>query len=90
MNMVDFLAQAVVDTDLKMVGNTQLFRDYFNGAVHQGESFGVGFVEITALFFRDNQKMDRGLGAMVGDDDNFAGLVKDIGREPAFDDFGEH
>jgi len=88
-NVVNFLPQAIIDSNLKMVGYTQHFRYSFDGPVHQGQGFRVGFVEILALFFGDYQKVHRGLGPMVGDYNNFIILVKDIGREFPVDDSGE-
>jgi len=79
MEVRDFLPQAVVYRQLIMVGDTQLLGHDLGGFQTDPKSFRRRVLEVGIFLFGDNQQVDRGFGAMVGDHDDLVGLVEDFG-----------
>jgi len=79
-DMVNYLAVAVVDDHPKMILDTKLCRDNFDGIIKQAQDFWRSFKEIPALPFGNNQKMDTVFRPVIGDDDNLIGFVENIRR----------
>ena len=89
MEVGDFLPQTIVDRQLVVVGDTQLVGNEFGRVKANLESFRRSVLEIGVLFFRDDEKVHRGFGAVVGDDDDLVSLVENLGGQFSPDYAGE-
>ena|GEM_PF-3608493 len=90
MNVVDFLTQPVVDPQLIVPRDSQFFGDFFGRLTHPGHHPGRRLLEIWMLLFGHDQKMNRGLGAVVRENDHVLGFVKYPGRDLPVNDSGKH
>jgi hypothetical protein len=76
MQVVNFLAEAVVDNHPKMVRYLKPVGHQLDSAVEHGQNLRRGGVEIFRFDFWNQKQMNGSLGAMVGDNDNFVILVE--------------
>ena len=90
LDMVDFLAQAVVDRQLVMVCDAQFLGHHFGGFETDSQDIGRGLVEIPVFFLGDNEQVDRPPGTVVLDNDYIGSLIEDLGRQVAVDNAGEY
>ena len=87
--MIDFLSQAVVYRQLIMVWYAQLLGHDLGGFETQAKSLRWCVLKVGIFLFGDNQQVDRGFGAMVGDHEHLVGFVEDFGGRFAPDHAGE-
>ena len=66
MDMVHFLAVAIIDYQSKPARYAQFLCDQAGCAVHHRQRFGGSFVEVFRHFFRNYQQMYLGFGIVVG------------------------
>jgi len=89
MEMGDFLSKTVIYGQLVVVRYAQSFGNELGGFEAGLKGFGRSMLKVRMFFFGNDKQVNRRFWAMVGDDDNLIGLVKDFGRRLAPDDAGK-
>lgn len=80
-DMVDLLPESVIDNDLEMVGDAELFSNQFGGLIQKSQYLRRRAVEIRIKCLGNDKKVNRGFGVDIRNDDDFVGFVKNAGGQ---------
>ena len=90
MDVIDFLAIAIIDQETEMITQAQFFGYELRGFIKQSKNFRRCGLKIYVFHFGDYEEMDSILWVVVGDDDHVVGFMENPGWKLTFNDACEY